>query len=195
MSRGKRRLPKPPASPFGRKLHSEDEEEPGALIADQMAGAMAEGRLEEFLKKELPDNEYARKLSMMMLGMTGMLPQGHGLPAPTEKSPDSSVGEESVREDAPVRLPEDVATAVQAGDVQSLMELLKREFEKRSSHIEGDASPDEKKVDSPAASGAIEKETMGTLMEIASENNLSLDWIVLRALRRYIRDYRKTGAL
>ena len=38
-----------------------------------MAAAAAEGKLEDFLKQEMPDNEYARNLANMMMGMTGMM--------------------------------------------------------------------------------------------------------------------------
>ena len=38
-----------------------------------MAQAAAEGKLDEFLKQEMPDNEYARNLASMMMGMTGMM--------------------------------------------------------------------------------------------------------------------------
>ena len=73
MSKQEKLLPKPPNTPFGRKRHFEEDESKDPLIADEMVQAMAEGKLEEFLKKELPDNEYARKLAEMMMGMTGML--------------------------------------------------------------------------------------------------------------------------
>jgi hypothetical protein len=68
-------LPKPPTSAFGRKERP-DQEDQTTLLADRMAAAMAEGKLDEFLKQEMPDNEYARNLATMMMGMTGMMPAG-----------------------------------------------------------------------------------------------------------------------
>ncbi len=155
-------------------------------MADEMAGAMAEGKLEEFLKKEMPDNEHARKLAMMMLGVTGMLPSGVNPSQSEETSPDSSVQEESP-DKAPAGMPpEEVIKAAQTGDVQGLMELLKREQDNRSASSGTTSTP---------SFSATEKETIGKLMEMASQNNLSLDWIILRALKRYIEEYQKTGLL
>src|SRR6266540_6002203 len=71
-------LPKPPNKAFGNKKRFEEEDDQSTLIADRMAAAMAEGKLDEFIKQELPDNEYARNLVSMMMGMTGMLPMGGG---------------------------------------------------------------------------------------------------------------------
>ncbi len=69
-------LPKPPNSAFGRKNRFEQPDEQAALLADRMAAAMAEGKLDEFIKQEMPDNDYARQLASMMMGMTGMMPMG-----------------------------------------------------------------------------------------------------------------------
>ena len=78
MSPNEKPLPKPPSTPFGRKRAGEQREEQEPLTADRMAAAMAEGKIEEFLKKEMPDNEHARKLANMMMGMSGMMPAGAG---------------------------------------------------------------------------------------------------------------------
>ncbi len=85
-------LPKPPNSAFGRKNRFEQPDEQPTLMADRMAGAMAEGKLDEFIKQEMPDNEYARSLASMMMGMTGMLPMGEtpAAPPPVEQQPQSS---------------------------------------------------------------------------------------------------------
>ncbi len=179
-------MPKPPASPFGGKRRFGEEEGSAPLMADEMARAMTEGRLEEFLKKEIPDNEHARKLTMMMLGMTGMLPSGVQPSQSEATSPDSSAPERSPDEATPGMPPEDVTEAVRSGDVQGLMELLKREHGKRS--------PGAKEAETPSFSSA-EKETIVELMKISSQNNLTLDWMILRALKRYIEEYRKTGSL
>ena len=47
---------------------------------------------------------------------------------------------------------------------------------------------------SPAVS-APEKEVLDSLMKIASENNASIDWLILRALKLYIEEHEKTGRL
>jgi hypothetical protein len=118
-----------------------EEEEP--LMADQIAKAIAEGKLEEFLQNKMPDNEYAKALTMMMLKMTGMSPS-EGLPSVLEKEPE------------------------------------------KPSTIQPSNSPD---------LPIIEKDTLDQLNKIASENNVNLDWIVLRALRVYVQEYLKTGRL
>ncbi len=79
-------LPKPPHTAFGRKKPAEHEEG-DTLLADRLAAAMAEGKIEEFLKQEMPDNEYARNLTSMMMGMTGMLPIGGAETAPQPSPP------------------------------------------------------------------------------------------------------------
>ena len=75
MSEKEKPLPRPPKTPFGRNRF-EQREEDAPLMADRMAAAMAEGKLEEFMKEEMPDNDYARALASMMMGMTGMMPGG-----------------------------------------------------------------------------------------------------------------------
>ena len=59
-------LPNPRKKPWER---AEQEEE---LLADRMARAMAEGRLEEFVETELKGNENARRLAQVMMQATGM---------------------------------------------------------------------------------------------------------------------------
>jgi hypothetical protein len=95
MSKKEKPLPTPPGTPFGGKKRYKVDEGKEPLMANEMAQAMAEGRLEEYLQNELPDSEYARKLTEMMMGMTGMMP------------------------------PEDVVNAAEKGDVKGLIELLK----------------------------------------------------------------------
>ena len=62
-------LPTPPKMAFGRKRRSEQPDDQSGLIADRMAAAMAEGKIEEFLKQEIPDNEFAKNLVNMMMGI------------------------------------------------------------------------------------------------------------------------------
>ncbi len=78
MSKKERDLPKPGKTPFSRK-RPENEGQDDLLMADRMAMAAAEGRLNEYLEQEIPEGEYAKKLATMMMGMTGILPQEGGI--------------------------------------------------------------------------------------------------------------------
>jgi hypothetical protein len=198
MSKEEKPLPKPPQSPFGRKKCFEGVEQEGPLMADKMAAAMAEGRLEEFMKEEMPDNEYARSLASMMMGMTGMMQpgafpssSGSGAEEHSAKTEEVKMSEETP---SPVQPPEDVINAVQAGDVKGVMEILAREHKKRMPESETIPSGEKKADETPGLSD-IEKETLDQIVQIASENKVSVDWMVLRALRLYIREYQKTRRL
>ncbi len=198
MSKKERRLPKPPTTPFGGKRRFGEEESPGPLMADEMARAMAEGKLEEFLKREMPDNEHARKLTMMMLGMTGMMPSEVDPSVSKKISPAPTAGKSSKEPSAPPLpegLPQGLIEAVQTGDVQGLMGMLKKEHEKRTSVSSEGLSEERQTDDTTPVFSPTEEDTIEELTDIASQNNLTLDWIVLRALRRYIEEYRKTGLL
>ena len=112
MSDKERPLPKPPNKAFGRKNNFEQGEDQSSLLADRMAAAAAEGKLDEFLKQEMPDNEYARNLANMMMGMTGMMPggmPGMGMnPGPAKQEErQGPTGEAAATE-----VPEDVRTAI-----------------------------------------------------------------------------------
>lgn len=183
MPKKEKPLPEPESTPFGKRRHFEHSEEDVPLLADQMVKAMAEGGLEEFLKQEFPDNEYARKLATLMLEMTGMLPS-ECLPSVPEKEPEKP---------STIQLPEDVINAVKSGKVKELMGLLEREYKKRVPDAE--ISLTEEKIAIPQDLTADEKEIIDQLIKIASENNVTLDWIVLRALRFYVQEYLKTGQL
>jgi hypothetical protein len=189
MSDREKPLPKPPVASFGRGTRQKRDEEAAPLMADQIAIAQAEGRLEEFLKREFPDNEHAKKLVSMMMGMTGMA-QGETL-APPADGPSSGAGSGTHS----MRPPEDILNAARAGDVQALMGLLQRERLNLSPEQEtaggADGVPEEPSPQKPS----IEKETLDLLVGIADENDLSLDWVILRALRLYVSEYRKTGRL
>jgi len=192
MSKKENPLPQPPTSAFGRKNFEQKEQVP--LMSDQIARAVAEGRLEEFIDSEMPDNEYARKLVSMMMGMTGITPpQG---PAPRraieENEPGTSAEAESSQEGAPGEPPPtDIMRAVTEGDVREVMGLLEREHKKRAQ-----ATQQTPETDLPRSADAVpEKETIDRLVKIASENDLSLDWIILRALRLYIQEYESTRRL
>ena len=166
-------------------------------MADQMAMAMSQGKLDEFLQKELPDNEHARKLAEMMMGMSGMMPSGgfSGNPVPkTEEFPKAP--EEHGERSSEARAPEDIVNAVQAGDLQGLMGLLAKEHAKRTGSSVTDTPHEEKNSIAPSSAGpAVDKEVLDLLMKIASDNDLSLDWLFFRALKRYVEEYKKTGNL
>jgi hypothetical protein len=186
-------LPKPPHTAFGRKKPEEHREEEGPLLADRLAAAMAEGKVEDFLKRELPDNEYARNLTSMMMGMTGMMPMGGetSAPQPSEKAGQTAPTETA----APAEeLTEDLRAAVQSGDVKGLTDLLRREHRKRMPDAE--TVPAEERAAGPLpAQPVIDKDLIDALIRIAGENGVTPDWMILRAIRLYVRDYEKTGRL
>jgi hypothetical protein len=190
-----RPLPGPPKTPFRNNRFIKEHNDNAPLMADKMAAAMAEGRLEEFMREELPDNEYARALASMMMGMTGMLPGA--FPGRGEKEPEQpNEGEEGKRtgeKPSGVQPPEDVLGAVRSGDVKALTGLLQREHEKRMEGAEPLPAADREPAGSALSSA--EKETLDRVTEIAAENNVSVDWMVLRALKLYIREYMKSGRL
>ncbi len=190
MSDREKPLPKPHTSRFGRKKRLEEEEEDVPLMADRIAMAQAEGKLDEFLEGELPDSEHARKLVSMMMGMTGMSQ------AETVKSPPAENPSSNEKRDTPsAEPPEDILSAARAGDVQGLVGLLDRErrrrFPNETATQETPGSPERPAAEVPS----VEKETIDLLLGIARDNDLSLDWIIMRALRLYIGEYKKTGRL
>jgi hypothetical protein len=195
-------LPKPPKTAFGRQRPDESAQDQGSLIADRMAVAAAEGKLDEFLKSEMPDNEYARSLATMMMGMTGMMPMvgaTTGMPeAPVTQQPQPPETASPELAAAAIDVPEDVKKAIQSEDVQGLMAMLRREHEKRSPG--GESLPTEAPV-SPSSStpapGApqIDKNLIDAMIQIAQDNSVTLDWMILRAIKVYVQDYQKTGKL
>lgn len=196
MPKKEKPLPKPPSTPFKRKRPFEQGDKRETLVADQMAMAMSEGKLEEFIKKELPDNEHARKLAEMMMGMTGMMPAGFsGKPEP-KKGP-SKKAEQPLPAEKPSHAapPDDVADAVKSGDVSGLMDILKREHNKRQGGETESVKETKKKAAPSKPQPAIEKEIIEQMLKIAHDNNLSLDWIFFRALKKYVQEYQNTGNL
>jgi hypothetical protein len=203
MSDSERPLPKPPNTAFGRKNKFADQEEQGSLLADRMAAAAAEGKLDEFLKQELPDNEYARNLASMMMGMTGMMPSMK-TPASQPQSEEERQSQETVpakSENQNTDVPDDIRAAIMGGDIQGMMNLLRREHEKR--HPESAVpeeqsealSPQQHQAPVPGPMPTIDKEIIDTLVKIALENNVTLDWIILRAIKVYVQEYQRTGKL
>jgi len=196
-------LPKPPNKAFGNKKRFEEEEDQSTLIADRMAAAMAEGKLDEFIKQEMPDNEYARNLTSMMMGMTGMLPMGGGptaSPSPSQEQQPVQVESTVNSQEEPIspaaEVPEDVRKAIESGDVKGLKDILRREYLKRTPGAEPGMS-EETAPSQPQASGmpAIDKELIDAMIQIAKDNSVTMDWMILRAIKVYVQEYQKTGRL
>ncbi len=90
--------------------------------------------------------------------------------------------------------------AAMSGDSKGLAEMLKKEHLRRQgagadvSEEKPSQMQDPVKEESQApADAAMEKEVLEKLMKIASENNVSIDWVINRALKLYVRDYEGTG--
>jgi len=199
MSNKQKPLPKPPNTAFGRKKQFEQPEEQASLLADRMAAAMAEGKLDEFLKQEMPDNAYARNLATMMMGMTGMMPPG-GAPvssrAPENKEqPLSSENAASGQIPSAEEIPEEVRKAIQGGDVKGLMDLLRQEHQKRMPGEETKPPEEAVVASQPVDQPTIDKDLIDALIQIAKDNSVTMDWIILRAIKVYVEEYRKTGKL
>lgn len=209
MTESDRPLPTPPRSRFGRD--SQEEAGPASgMISDRMALAAAEGRLEEFLQHEIPGGDAARNLAMMMMGMSGMMPME--MPAGTppavatpNPAPPASDAQDAVSPD----VPPEVLAAIQRGDVANLTGILRAEHAKRSgSGTEEDGSP-KSPESSPAAvssvpSGAppsaagpagIDAAIIDELIRISADNDVTVDWLMLRAVKIYVEEYRKTSRL
>lgn len=197
MSKKERDLPKPGKTPFSRK-RPQNEGQDDLLMADKMAMAAAEGKLNEYLDKEIPEGEYAKKLAMMMMGMTGILPNEGGLPADEEalRSPSDAAETGQVQEgEAVASVTEDVVKAVQSGDVEKLKELLAREKQRRtpgSAEESGEAPNPEPCQPAPSM---IEKDMLDLMIRVAFDNKVSVDWLMARALKLYLEEYQKTGRL
>lgn len=192
MPEKKKKLPKPPKTPF-QKGRFEDSDENTPLLADRMAAALAKGKLDEFITDEFQDNKPAKDLAKMMLELCGMTPPAHvGSEKKTPEKKASAAGGKKPP-------PPDVTEAAKSGNVEKLMELLSREHGKRSPDVEmscGKASTiaAEDKMENETQ-GLTEKEILDDLIRIADENNVSVDWVVTRALSLYARDYKLTGRL
>ncbi len=137
MSEKERPLPQPPSTPFGPKERFERHGDDSPLIADKLLMAMAEGKLDEYIKQEMSGNEQAMKLTQMMMGMSGM--SGMALPGlvpASEKHTEEKAAEDSAGAAAPSELensvqpPEDLVKAALDGDIKGLMQILRREHEK-----------------------------------------------------------------
>ena len=98
------------------------------------------------------------------------------------------------RKHTEVQQHEDVLKAVEAGDVKSLKELLEREHRKRMP--DAIVSPiSEENTARFLGQPGIEKKLFDSILKIASDNNLTPDWVLIRALKSYVREYQRTGRL
>ena len=98
---------------------------------------------------------------------------------------------------SPGEVPEDVRKAIESGDVKGLKELLRREYLKRTPGATFDTSEEVAAPPPPQASGMpmIDKELIDAMIQIAKENSVTMDWMILRAIKVYVEEYRKTGKL
>ncbi|MCK5426885.1 MAG: hypothetical protein KAJ34_04255, partial [Thermodesulfovibrionia bacterium] len=67
-----------------------------------------------------------------------------------------------------------------------------REHKKRRG--EGGESPVKRKKGSQEIP-VIDKEIIDKFIEIAFDNNLSVDWLLFRAVKKYVKEYQKTEKL
>jgi len=184
-------LPRPPRTPFGRQRRADETEDEVSLLADRLAMAMASGKLEEFIEKELPGGEQGRRLAEMMLGMTGMAPMASSPEEGDMEQRESGGPQENA---APAGPPDELVEAARTGDLDRVMDELRREHARRHPGEE-ESGAGGKAVTAGEGLSAEEKEVIDDLMRIASENRLSIDWLILRALRTYVQEYRRTGRL
>lgn len=200
MSESDRPLPTPPRSRFDRG--SQEETGPASgMISDRMALAAAEGRLEEFLQHEIPEGDHARNLAMMMMGMSGMMPMEttagppRAVPPPGQAAPTPDTELAAAPE-----VPPEVLAAIQQGDVANLMGILRAEHAKRTAPGAASAEtprlPSNPAAEPPAAGRAgIDAAIIDELIRISTDNDVTVDWLMLRAVKLYVEEHRKTGRL
>ena len=199
-------LPRPPKKRGGHAFT--ENPETGGLIFDKLQEAVAEGKVEEFMKENMPEGQYARKLTEMMMGMSGVPFAGKAetgagaepaIPRLVENIPGIKDGE---AESPMMKVPSDVLQAAMEGNLNTLKDLLKREHEGFLSGPQpgkkkgGGVGQEEQKESLEEKNGSlVEKEIIDSLFEIAVDNNLDMDWLIRRALKLYIKKYRETGQL
>ena len=197
MTENDRPLPTPPRARFGRDAREADGPEP-PLTSDRMAQAVAEGRLEEFLQRELPESGHARSLALMMMGMSGMLPAGAAGPAPAAVPSGPDGPQPEVQTAASPQIPPGVLAAAQQGNVAELAGLLRAEHGKRfaPAGAEGETPPSGTPT-APAATGrpGIDAAIIDELIRISADNDVTVDWLMLRAIKLYVEEHRRTGRL
>lgn len=173
-----RGLPRPPKK---RKPFRKTPEPETPLLSEEMEIASAQGRLDEFLKERIPDNEYAQALARMAAGMSG-------LDIPSSPVDEEKMLKELQKENMP-DMPEAILGAAQSGDLKGLMEALAAEHEKRTGR-KIETSPADNSTES-----SMETEILDSVIKIAAQNNLTIDWLVTRALKLYVEEHKRTGKL
>jgi len=136
------------------------------------------------------------------------VPDG-GSPSLSPGSPEPAASDAQT---APPVVPPEVLAAIQQGDVANLMGLLRAEHAKRSgvsaaagNAPQAPASPSAAGLpaSSPASATAppgevragIDAAIIDELIRIGADNGVTVDWLMLRAVRLYVEEYRKTGRL
>lgn len=195
MSHKDRPLPTPPRKRFGGGAREADDAAP--LTADRMAQAAAEGRLEEFLRQEIPAGDHAQDLARLMMGMSGMA-AADVAPRP---APDPDRQNAGTHEGPAPQPPPEVVRAAGDGDVAELTRLLQAEHARRNPAAAAGAqppSPAEPSGPPPAAGpgrAGIDAALVDELIRIAADADVTVDWLMLRAVRLYVEEYRRTGRL
>jgi hypothetical protein len=78
------------------------------------------------------------------------------------------------------------------------MAALRREHQKRSPDAEPLPTEAPASPSIPSSSTnmpMIDKDLIDAMIQIAQDNNVTLDWMILRAIKVYVQDYQKTGKL
>jgi len=197
MSKKDRLLPQPPKKPFQRRRSFQENSPEEPLLADKLMRAGAEGTLEELMTQELPDSEYSKKLTELLMGLTGMMPTVNNLDHDHKDRKGTSAKNRTIsREKEPHydEPPEDIKQVVQSGDIKLLMELLYREHKKRMPDSESELSFDKNDHRSQKPS-VVNKNLFDQMISIAAEHNVKQEWLLMRAIRLYIDEYNRTGRL
>ncbi|HEY6000888.1 MAG TPA: hypothetical protein VI078_16495 [bacterium] len=108
-------------------------------------------------------------------------------------------------------LPPEVLAATMQADIAGLMSLLRAEHERRggvcappsetSAPVPPVASADEGAPVLTAPSAAdraqpgIDQALIDELIRVAADNQVTVDWLLLRAVKLYVEEYRRTGRL
>jgi len=109
-----------------------------------------------------------------------------------QQEPKTDFDDKKSLKHAVARQHEDVLKAVETGDVKSLKELLEREHRKRMP--DAIVSPiSEENTARFLGQPGMEKDLFDGILKIASDNNLTPAWLLIRALKAYWREYQRRG--
>jgi hypothetical protein len=73
------------------------------------------------------------------------------------------------------------------------MGMLRAEHAKRSG--EGPAAAEAPRQPAAEARAGIDAAIVEELLRISADNDVAVDWLMLRAVKLYVEEYRKTGRL